>query len=587
VINRALDLAVVLLASAIFFILAAGGIDYEWGPVRLRLHDWIRPLTLLALALGARAMTSARGSSGAVATYVSTRALLALLLAIVAIYAHLHVRVAGGLDSYGYVSTASLLAGGRLTEPQPLVSLLPFEHASAAAAPLGYVPARDERTSVPRFPIGLPIVMAVFSIFGPGGPFFVPLVMGYATMALAFLLSSADARFTRPGATGSADAGFTRFGATGLLAAVLVAVDPLMVSYSIQPMSDVPATCWLVAALWLRLDRPAWPIAAGICAGMAVLTRPALLPAAVVLGIVTNEKGVRPLFLPKAHELSKKRGLTPFSFGATLLVFVIFQLLLNWKLYGSPVSSGYGPASHMFELSLSRLFANVSNFGRWLTYSHTALIWLVWPAALVILRRQTWAWQVSAVAASATVPYLFYLVFEDWESLRFLLPAIVLVLILSARALSVALSHLPTVRLKQLGQLSLVVIGLACAVASHRFLDREGVHQFANLEAKYALTGEWFRTHTSDRAVVLAALHSGSIRLYGRRQTIRWDQIPSDKLGATVRSLMTAGYEPYLALDVATEPPIFAERFHAAPETLAEPIARVRVVNIYRFVSAP
>jgi hypothetical protein len=559
VINRALDLAVVLLAGAIFFMLAAGGIDYEWGPVRLRLHDWIRPLALLVLALGARAMTSARGSSGAVATYISTRALLALLLAIVAIYAHLHVRVAGGLDSYGYVSTASLLAGGRLTEPQPLASLLPFESAAAAAAPLGYVPSRDARNSVPRFPIGLPIIMAVFSIFGPGGPFFVPLVMGYATMALAFLAGSA-----------------------GLFAAVLVAVDPLMVTYSIQPMSDVPATCWLVAALWLKLDNPSRPIAAGVCAGMAVLTRPALLPAAVVLGVVG--KGTGSLFRPSR---AKKAPGTFFAFGATLLMFVAVQLLLNWTLYGSPVSSGYGPASHMFELSLSRLFANVSNFGRWLTYSHTALIWLVWPAALIILRRQMWAWQMSAVAAAAAAPYLFYLVFDDWESLRFLLPAIVLVLILFARALSVVLSRLPTVRLQQLGQLSLLLIGLACAMASHRFLDREGVYRTANLEAKYALTGEWFRTHTSERAIVLAALHSGSIRLYGRRQTIRWDQIPSDKLGATVQNLMSAGYEPYLALDVATEPPIFAARFRSNTEALAEPVARVRVVNIYRFVSAP
>ena len=49
-----------------------------------------------------------------------------------------------------------------------------------------------------------------------------------------------------------------------------VAIDPLMVDYAIQPMSDVPAACWLLAAVWLRLERPKWPEAAGICAGMRI-----------------------------------------------------------------------------------------------------------------------------------------------------------------------------------------------------------------------------------------------------------------------------------------------------------------------------
>ena len=43
--------------------------------------------------------------------------------------------------------------------------------------------------------------------------------------------------------------------------------------------------------------------------------------------------------------------------------------------------------------------------------------------------------------------------------------------------------------------------------------------------------------------------------------------------------------DPYLALDEPSEPPLFAERFGGLPRS-AEPVARVRVVNIYRFVSA-
>jgi hypothetical protein len=514
-------------------------------------------------------------------SYLATRGLLALLIAVAAVYAQHHVRVAGGLDSYGYVSTASLLASGRLHDPQPLVSLLPFESASTAAAPLGYVPGPDGRTSVPRFPIGLPLVMAPFLVFGASGPFFVPLLMAFATLGLAFLMGR---EANVPG--------------SGLFAALLVAVDPLVVHYGIQPMSDVPASCWLIAALWLRLERPvevsggearysAWarPIAAGLCAGMALLTRPALLPAVIVLGFVTHGRRPRSLV-----------------FGAIVLIFVALQMAVNHALYGSARTSGYGPASYMFDLSYARLAANALNYGKWLTYSHSALIWFAWPAALVVLRRRVWAWQASAVAAAAAAPYLFYLVFDDWESSRFLLPTIILVLILSARALSVVLSHLPSrVALRQaslsrvalrpaslshLVPLVLLAVALACAFASHRFLEREGVYRFGSLEGKYALAGEWFKTHTTDRAVVLAGLHSGSLRMYGGRETIRWDQMPSGTLAATIRNLTAAGYEPYLALDTPSEPPLFAERFRSEPDVKAEPIARVRVVNVYRFMSA-
>jgi hypothetical protein len=251
------------------------------------------------------------------------------------------------------------------------------------------------------------------------------------------------------------------------------------------------------------------------------------------------------------------------------------QIALNWALYGGMTASGYGSTSHMFELSASRLAANVSNFGKWLTYSHTPLFWLLWPGALFVLRRDRWAWQLSAVAAAAAAPYLFYIVFDDWESPRFLLPSIALITILSVRALS-HLFH---------SHLVVFAIAFVCATASHRFLEREGIYRLATLEAKYALVGEWFKRNTSERVVVLAGLHSGPIRLYGERATIRWDQIPEQSLTATLRSLIAAGYEPYLALDLPTEPPLFEKRFITQPMN-AEQIARIRVVNIYKFMSA-
>jgi hypothetical protein len=171
-------------------------------------------------------------------------------------------------------------------------------------------------------------------------------------------------------------------------------------------------------------------------------------------------------------------------------------------------------------------------------------------------------------------------VFDDWQASRFLLPAIALVLVLFARAMTVAVG--PT---RVAGAVAIAAIAFACAISSHIFLRREGIYMLATLEAKYALVGEWFKTNTSEHAVVLAGLHSGTIRMYGDRVTIRWDELPEHALTDTLRALIAAGYEPFLALDSPTEPPLFEERFKSQTAG-AEPVARVRVVTIYRFVSA-
>ena len=151
----------------------------------------------------------------------------------------------------------------------------------------------------------------------------------------------------------------------------------------------------------------------------------------------------------------------------------------------------------------------LSNFGKWLIYSRSTLFWLAWPGALVFLRRDRRAWELSAIAAAAAVPYLFYLVFDNWDSSRFLLPTIVLVLIVCARALSQFLNLWTT----QAGRAAvLFAIAFTSGFVSQQFLQREGIGRTRVEEAKYALVGEWFRQNTSERAVVLSSLHSGAIR---------------------------------------------------------------------------
>src|SRR5205085_5082564 len=110
----------VLLAACLLLILAFGGIDIGLGPLQLRLHDWFRPLVLLTVTSLVRVWLAPRAP---LAPHLATCALLSLLVAIIVAYSQHHVRFAGGLDSYGYVSAASLLASGHVTEPQRLVTL--------------------------------------------------------------------------------------------------------------------------------------------------------------------------------------------------------------------------------------------------------------------------------------------------------------------------------------------------------------------------------------------------------------------------------------------------------------------------------
>jgi hypothetical protein len=484
---------------------------------------------------------------------LAARGLLALIIAAGLAYSQFHVRVAGGLDSYGYVSAAEMIASARLHEPQPLAAVLPFPDSLSAATPLGHVPATDGQSSVPRFPLGLPLIMAAFSRFHSAGPYFVPLLMGYAALVLAYLIVRASSDQV-----------------TSLFAAALVAVEPVFAVSAIYPMSDVPAACWLLAAIWAgeygRGESWRWSVASGICIGMAVLTRPVLLPAAVMLLMIRVRTG--------STRCSVARILTA-------AVFLIVQVMLNVHLYGSATMSGYGAASHMFAVSPARMTANILNFGKWLLYSQTAPLWLAWPAALVVLRRQRGVWDLSAIAAAAAVPYLFYIVFDNWAALRFLLPTLVLALLMSARALS-ALTL--TVVGRPWQPVALFAIAIGCSVAAQQFVIREGVDRGRTEEEKYSLVGAWFRENTAERTIVLSSLHSGAIRLYSGRQTLRWDHIPEHALGATIEKLAALGYDAYLALDLPSEPPMFEERFRGESVTV-EPVARVRVVNIYKFVS--
>jgi hypothetical protein len=520
------------------------GFDLWIGTLRLRFHTVARP-AVVALAAGLMRwwMDHDRLRRGAAVDFVAHRGFLVLIFAAAALYVRYEVRICGGLDSYGYLGAARLIASSALHEFHPIADLLPFDQPARAAAPLGFVPATDGHSSVPRFPLGLPLVMAAFRIFGTDGPFVVPLIMAMGAAAVAM-------RIGREVGTQ----------VTGLLAAALVLIDPIVLNQAIQPMSDVPATFWLLLAVWLGMFARPRPGLAGLAAGMAVLTRPALAPAAIVVAGL-------------AWRRTPGRWRAALGVGGALLL----QAFLQRWLYGAVTVSGYGAVQDLFKFQ--RVADNIWNVGAWMAAVHTSVFWPAWLGSLLVLRKETWPWRLSGIALSVGVPYLFYLTYRDWESIRFLLPGIVLVLIVVARGLEVALRRIT----ETWASLVLLAFTMILALASYQFVLRHQVFDLGRQEAKYPAVAAWISANTFPNAVVLASLHSGSIRFYAGRETIRWDQIPVGSLGATHRALDAAGYPILVALDGMDEMTGFEQRFRIELlEWRIEPIATIHDVVLAR-----
>jgi hypothetical protein len=163
---------------------------------------------------------------------------------------------------------------------------------------------------------------------------------------------------------------------------------------------------------------------------------------------------------------------------------------------------------------------------------------------------------LAAFVVSVWLGYLCYLPFEAWWTLRFLLPAFPPMLILSVIGWRVALGWLrPTYRRVALGGIVLAVI------AAHvRVVQREAVLGLWRGESDYVSAGSYLRRELPANAVVVSMLHSGSLRLYSGRLTLRYDWLPGMPLSRVVRVLTKRGYRPYILLAAVEEEP-FRARF--------------------------
>jgi hypothetical protein len=478
---------------------------------------------------------------------------------------------AGGADSYAYVSQARLWLKGNPRIEQPWVRQLSFQLKEVAAAPLGYRPISADGTIVPTVAPGLPLLMSLFErIFGANGPFLVVPLLGALAIWFTYLLGR-DVTLSR---------------GVGLGAAAMLLTSPVFLCYVMQPMTDVPmATGWTLTC-WLALREPRrlsgspaqlsrsapWSFSAGLVAGSTLLIRPNL----VALALVPPAAWMWPC----VRRLNRWRTclLDMLIFFAGLLPGLLAIAFVNDRLYGSPFVSGYGRFRDLY--SFDPVLVNLKNYGLWLIQAQTPLIFLaVVPFVLRGSLRDDSARSsaragLGALIVLTALSYVFYSAWDAWFYLRFLLPALPAVFILTVAGIRSLASKLPSPLHVLVGGLVYVVL---VAFSLKAGFDWSIFGQRAS-EQRYVKVARFVERFTTPNSVFIATQHSGSLRYYANRLTLRWDALPEGHLDWAIQELKEAGYRPYILLD-HTEEPRFVARFaarNAAGKLDWRPIADIK-----------
>jgi hypothetical protein len=537
------------------FVAVTGGIDARLAGFPVRSRSWERPAGVaVTLALiGLFSLRHRVASLGRAAIRWLPWVAVCWVVAAALVFG---TYAAGGADSYGYVSQAELFATGRLTDRISLNPAFTWPDAAATLTPLGYTRGPSPDTLVPTYPPGFPLLMVPLTLISPWAVFLlVPLCAGI-TVWICWQLGR---ELEEP--------------AAGVFAAVLLAVSPTFLYQAMQPMSDVPVTaCWTGAILIARGSRPLSLVAAGLLASVAILVRPNLAPLGMLV-VAASASTVGQANLSRA-----------IVCAAAMVPGILALGAIQYVRYGSPLASGYGAFGDLF--SLANVGPNLARYPRWLTETHTPFIWLWVLAPVWIVRAaptvRRFAWVCYAFCIAVVAAYLPYLYFrpEEWFYTRFLLPAVPLMLLHGVMlALHVLRRISPRAALPTTACLAAALAAWLCMTAR-----AVGAFDLRASEDKYPAVGSFVRDNAPSSAFILARQHSGSIRYYSGRQTVRWDVLDRGSLDRAVSALRAAGHEPFVVVDRDEEVEFRARFASTGQKTLErlEPIATIGPTAVYR-----
>ncbi len=411
---------------------------------------------------------------------------------------------AGGSDSSGYANTARLITTGRIVEPVEGLKRLDLPDSFVRLfIPLGFEPGPRPGTMAPSYPPGLPLLMALGSLAGGWdyGPFLVTPLSGLLSLFLVYLVGR--------------ELGLSR--ALSAAAAAILALCPVFLFQGEQPMSDVVATLWSLAAVFFALRsrrrRPAWAVAAGAAFGIAVLVRPADAL----------------LILPLLFALRWRPGLVArFLLGG--IPFVLLFLAWNRAAFGTPFRTGYGNLS---VLAAANFPVRIRHYVSWIAQMLTPLLPIAWLAVAVDRRvERSHRWMLLSWFAVFLLFYGFWGPYETWWYTRNLLPgipAVILAALLLMRDLRGPLfgegrRHsrfwLPTALI-----LFLLILG-----TEYRLIRRFDVLRIAEGEEIYPNACTWAESKVPPHSLVVSMQMSGALKFYTSLVPVRWDWATPENL---------------------------------------------------------
>lgn len=300
-------------------------------------------------------------------------------------------------------------------------------------------------------------------------------------------------------------------------------------------MSDVPAmTWWLVATVLAMRGTTIALVGAGAAAALATLTRPNLIVLAVpILAFALGRPGT-----------ARERLQRGAAFALAMLPGPLAIAAINQHLYGSPSASGYGTFSTIYANRY--LMPNLVNYSTWLLQTQTPFVGLALAAPWLLGRRghpggRPIVLLGAGLIAAVALSYLWYTPFDHWTFLRLLLPAFPPMLALAAAAFTVIAPRAPWRR-------ALAFVVLAAALTAWGLWTGRAAFRVRAEESREAAAGR-FATELPDRAVILCNQHSGSLRYYANRITMRFEWLDPDMYVEALDHFRRLGRPVYVVLD--------------------------------------
>jgi hypothetical protein len=547
---RSIVESILLAAALVGVVLTAwvatmGGVRFSLFGIAVRATDPYRPLIVAAVAFTIRILIGGRhsiqGDARRIWAACGPRATTAALILIVVCVGLLFGSgIAGGADSHGYISQADLWLKGSVVIAQPDARKVPWPEGQWTFSPLGYRPAASRNDIVPVYAPGLPLLLALFKFIAG------QCAIGWTVPLFAGVLLAVTFAIGRK--TVSPD--------VGAAAAWLTATSPVFLYMLMSPMSDIPAAAfWGIAAYACLTGSRTGAVLGGLAAAVAVLIRPNLVHVGLAMAMW--------MFVVDLRLAGARRFARPVLFVVPLAAVSLAIAALNQYLYGAVTNSGYGSFGAVFN---ARFVArNVINYGSWLVTSQTPIAVL---GLLVLVAPARW-WMTSrapihgrgllaVMAVSVIGTYLLYRSFEVWWYLRFFLPMWFAVCIGTAYVLTNGSGR----AFSRLGTAILLCVGVYGMWYAHD----AGVLDLARNEQRYVRIAHLVRDTTEPNSVIITLQHSGSVRYYGERVTLRYEVLHDRWLDKSIAWLQANGFHPYILLDNPEHEP-FKRKF--APRNAA------------------